>query len=970
MVRENVGPYELIRLLGAGGMGQVYLARDPRLGREVALKLLLRDPKASSRRLRFLQEARAAAALNHPNITTIHEVGTTEECDYIAFEFVKGETMEALLSRRRLSLEELAVLALPLAEGLDYAHRQGIVHRDLKPSNVMVSELGIVKILDFGLAKMLPQASESSEVATASRLTEAGVILGTVAHMSPEQALGRPVAGRSDVFSLGSLLYEMAGGKRAFSGTTTTEILNAVINHDPEPLARLRPDAPPEFVGIVEKALRKNPAERYQSMAEIAADLRHWKRRSDAQAAPPAVERHALVVRRARLAAMAAAVVLVAGYFAYRGLFPTPRPPSSVAVMYFENLADPTDGDNLGRMLTSLLTTELSRAAGLEVPSSQRLFDLAKQVGRREEQTVDRSVATAVAERAGVGSMLLGQIARAGERMVVTAELVEVRSGRLLASHKAEGNSVEDIFSVAEELGTQVRRDLAHPDSETSRGALAKELTSSVEAYRAYLRGGVRVNRLDVEGAVREYQEAVRLDPEFALAQYRLSFISVWLGQESQAREAADRALALVDKLPPAFRDLVRAGSHYVKGAYSQAIPFLESVLSTDPENTDAIYLLSDVYVHSARDADLSRATALHERLYALDPDYPIIWYEVSLIYALQGKKKQANAVLDAWESREPAVSDVRAHLAALDGQPREALRLSSPSAGFLSSLFYGEFAMLASDWKRARETVTQEYGEGVLRAWRLRNRAEFLTYRGEFAAALTAYREAALATGLEVREDWVAGVPASALSSRAELLLLKGDIEGAKAETNRALAREPLSVRTLYFSGRVAASHQDIPLAMSHLRSMNEVLAAARGSSTRIYRDALEGEIALARGEIKKALYLFEKVVHSGETQSDYWAYVASAGAFFREGLARTYLAHGEKENAAKALEELLDSGYERLSHPVIYVQALFRLGVLKGEQGEKQASRRYLESFLEHWGRADWDLADVRDARRRLAQ
>jgi serine/threonine protein kinase len=239
MEKKTLGSYELIRLLGRGGMGEVFLARDPRLGREVALKVLPKELAESPRRReRFEREARAAAGLKHPNITTIHDMGEAEAEHFITFEYVEGQTLESLLARGPLPFERIFNLALAMAEALDYAHSKGVVHRDLKPSNVMVSDLGIPKILDFGLAKVMPEASASSEAPTVSKLTRDGVVLGTVAYMSPEQALGRDVDPRSDIFSFGSLLYEMLSGKPAFTGATTTEVLNAVLNHAPVPLGK------------------------------------------------------------------------------------------------------------------------------------------------------------------------------------------------------------------------------------------------------------------------------------------------------------------------------------------------------------------------------------------------------------------------------------------------------------------------------------------------------------------------------------------------------------------------------------------------------------------------------------------------------------------------------------------------------------------------------------------------------------
>jgi eukaryotic-like serine/threonine-protein kinase len=275
---DHLGPYEIVRLLGSGGMGDVYLGRDPRLEREVALKVLSSDMSADQEwRKRLLREARAVSALNHPNICTIYEIGSAEGRDYICFEHIQGQRLDALLGDGGLSLERLLELALPLAEALAYAHGKGVLHRDLKPANIMVSDLGSPKVVDFGLAKVRSVAEQPARESTVGH-TEAGLVVGTAAYMSPEQALGRGTDERSDIFSFGVVLYEMATGRSAFAGATLMGVLDAVLHTEPDPVARIRPDLPAELSLVVEKALNKDPPQRYQHMSHLAAHLRRLRR--------------------------------------------------------------------------------------------------------------------------------------------------------------------------------------------------------------------------------------------------------------------------------------------------------------------------------------------------------------------------------------------------------------------------------------------------------------------------------------------------------------------------------------------------------------------------------------------------------------------------------------------------------------------------------------------------------------------
>jgi serine/threonine protein kinase len=438
--------YRLVEKIGEGGMGVVWKADDTVLGRQVAIKVLPPELTADpERRLRFQREAQTAAALDHPNIATIHEVGEHEGSQFIVMQLVEGRTLRELIGQRPLPLNEWLKLALPIAEGLAHAHARRVVHRDLKPDNVMITGERQVKILDFGLAKLLePEAIEGgagrdihSRLETISReLTRARKVFGTVAYMSPEQARGEPLDHRSDLFSFGALLYQTATGRLPFRGKSDIETLHAVITEEPAALSQGAEGFPPEVERIIRKAMEKDPNDRYQRADEIAIDVRRLQR--DTDSGVRAIPSRPAAGRRWPLGLTGALVLLpllVAGWFGYRHSVrtPSPLPTNSVAVMYFENLADPADTDNLGRMLTSLLTTELIGTKGLQVLSSQRLYDIAKQIGAAEGP-VDRSVASEVAKRAGVGTMVLGQVARAGDRIVATTELVELTSGRSLAS--------------------------------------------------------------------------------------------------------------------------------------------------------------------------------------------------------------------------------------------------------------------------------------------------------------------------------------------------------------------------------------------------------------------------------------------------------------------------------------------------------------------------------------------------------
>jgi Serine/threonine protein kinase len=529
-LKDRLGPYEILALLGVGGMGEVYRGRDTRLGRDVALKVIsprrLGDPDL---RRRFELEARAASVLNHPSIVTIYDVGDTGGVAWIAMEWVEGRTLrEALLEADGpLPLRDALTIARQIAEGLAAAHAKGVVHRDLKPENVMLAADGRSKILDFGLARQTLVDSlegSGSGIETLAGLPNAqtfeGTILGTVGYMSPEQASGRPVDFRSDQFALGLIAYEMLAGRRAFSRPTAVETLSAVIREEPVPLSSLRTDVPRALQDLIARCLAKRPEDRFASTRELAAALESLGQGLSAASfaateiaiTPPPAELPPVARRRLprRAAYVLGAVVAMALAAAAWMRFHAPKSAiDSLAVLPFENASKDPDAEYLGDGLTENLISQMSRVPSLRVMARATVFRFK---GTTDPQEAGRKL--------GVGAVLTGSVSRRGNQLSISAELMEISTGARLWGEKYD-RPFADLLRVQDSIAMNVTDGLRLRLSGQQKRALSGQGTENTEAYELSLKGRSFLLKETEEGlleARKLYLEALEKDPKFVEA--------------------------------------------------------------------------------------------------------------------------------------------------------------------------------------------------------------------------------------------------------------------------------------------------------------------------------------------------------------------------------------------------------------------------------------------------------------------
>jgi len=571
LIGQSLLHYKILRKLGSGGMGVVYEAQDSQLGRRVALKFLPPEMAQDSQLLeRFQREARAASSLNHPNICTIHAIEQHDRRHFIVMELLEGETLAQRMGRQPMELDKLLPLGIQIADALESAHAKGIVHRDIKPANLFLTDREQVKILDFGLAKMSrADAAQETSIERAetlvSELTSPGSAVGTVSYMSPEQARGQLVDARTDLFSTGTVLYQMATGALPFQGDTAAVIFDAILNRNPRPAAELNPTLPPDFVRILEKTLEKDRNLRCQTATELKTDLSRLKRdlESSARSAREKTDSQSGIQKQTR---------------------------KSVAVLYFENISGAKEDEYLRDGITEDVITELSKIRGLNIFSRPTVLAFR-----------DKPVTPAqIGQQLGAAYVLTGTLRRAGARLRINAQLVDTHTDFPLWSDRFD-REMKDVFEVQDEMARRIAEALRVTLSPEELEALAVKPTDNLQAYDLYLRGkryARRQTRQDLEFALQMFENAVAIDPSFALAYAacanacamfycNYSRDQMWV---ERAREASGKAVALRWDLPEV--QVSQAWVLYAADLHGEAVRMVKKAIERKRDCEGAYYLL------------------------------------------------------------------------------------------------------------------------------------------------------------------------------------------------------------------------------------------------------------------------------------------------------------------------------------------------------------------------------------------
>jgi non-specific serine/threonine protein kinase len=600
LIGQTISHYRIVRQLGEGGMGVVYEAEDTTLGRRVAVKFLSSALAQDAPMLeRFEREARAASALNHPGICTVHAIEKNEGQSFIVMELVEGESLSMRLAGHPMEIGQLLDLAIQMADALESAHAKGIVHRDLKPMNMMVTSRGRVKILDFGLAKFegpgAPSALTASPTAPPrADLTAAGTVFGTVHYMSPEQARGLATDTRTDLFSLGAILYQMASGDRPFEGDTQAVVFDAILNRDPRPLADANPAMPEPLAPILEKALEKDRSLRYQTATELKTDLLRLRRKLEGgRSDPPAAADSKPPVKRAA---------------------------RSIAVLYFENLSGVKEDEYLRDGITEDILTDLSKIKGLNV------FPRTVVLAFRDQ----KATAADVSRQLRADYALEGSLRRAGNRLRINAQLVDAATGFPVWSERYD-REMSDIFAVQDEIAHKIAEALRIRVTPQEQAELAAKPTENLQAYDLYLRGRSYARRRttrDMEFALQMFENAVSLDPNFALAWAAIAngcaHAQYWSGPGGsymeRAQSASLRAVALAPDIPEVL--ISQGWILYAGGRYDDAVRLTRAAISRKRDCEGAYYLLLRALFASGKHDEV--ASLAEEAIEAAGTDYNV----------------------------------------------------------------------------------------------------------------------------------------------------------------------------------------------------------------------------------------------------------------------------------------------------------------------------------------------------------